>query len=298
MKILQISAPKSGSYWLHSILHHTLQKSSRETKSFIKQHPEYPRLKQQDLSFKGQAGVDMLDIEEDACYYRVSSIFREPLDDLREYLDSTSLAWTHSTLCNRSFEVFPFFDKKVCIIRDPRDRALSSAGFAFTPYMQQNYPTSYSSPGSYLEGEYERLLEQWEWFVGNYLLQKEDLDIYFIFYERLLNDFEAEFRGLLNYLELPLTETDQKEIARAVTFSSMKDRSPGHLQKGKYGKWVRQLSEDQKAMAVERSGTLLSILNYPLRQEEAGRLPALPQEIPQKQILHRMKEIQWQDLFV
>lgn len=297
MNILQISAPKSGSYWLHTILVQILQKSEMPIKSFIKEQPQYLWVKDRNLSFEGQAAVDMVDIEEDACYYRVSSLFRERIKDLQEYTHSTSLAWTHSSLCNMSFDILPLFDKKICIIRDPRDRALSSAKFAFTPYMQKHYPTSYSSPDSYLAGEYERLLEQWEWFIGNYLLRKEDLDIHFIFYERLLCDFEAEFQTLLDYLELPLSRSQQKEIAQNVSFSNMKNTSPGHLQQGKYGKWIRQLSEDQKKLAVEKTGSLLGTLNYSLSSEKTDSLPQVPEEIPKNQIWNRIKKIQWQDLY-
>jgi aryl sulfotransferase len=77
-------------------------------------------------------------------------------------------------------------------VRDPRDRALSSAKFAFTPYMQEHYPTEYASPEAYLEGEYERLLDQWVWYTANYLLYRKKLDIHFVFYERLLEGFPGE----------------------------------------------------------------------------------------------------------
>ena len=149
MNILQISAPKTGSYWLNTILKEILEKKGIDLDSFIKDQPVYEELNQRELSFEGQAGVDMMDIEDPGCYYRVSSLFREPITDLQEYSKNTTLAWTHSTYCSKSSEVFSLFDKRICIVRDPRDRALSSAKFAFTPYMQEHYPTHYSSPHNF-----------------------------------------------------------------------------------------------------------------------------------------------------
>lgn len=298
MNILQISAPKSGSYWLHTILLQILQKKGLPTHSFIQEQDIYQSVKDTDLSFEGQAGVDMMDIEDDGCYYRISSIFREKIDNPATYAKKTSLAWTHSTLCTTSFNVFSLFDKKICIVRDPRDRALSSARFAFTPYMQKHYPSPYSSPEEFMEKEYERLLERWVWFVGNYLLHKEELDIHFVFYERLLHDFSNELGFLLSYLDISLSQKEQQKIAEAVTFSSMKSKSPKHLNKGKYGKWAQQLDEHQKELAIEKAGDIMQWLNYPLDlAERENGLPSLPSALPQEELKARLGRIGWNELY-
>lgn len=162
-------------------------------------------------------------------------------------------------------------------MRDPRDRALSVAKFAFTPYMQKYYPTSYANSEEYMQHEYEKLLDQWVWFVGNYLLHKKELNIQFIFYERLLHDFPAELNSLLKYLEIPLSQKQQQEIADAVTFSNMKNKSPEHLPKGRSGKWIDQLNQNQKDLVIEKAGILMQWLNYPLIPNEAENyLPCLP----------------------
>ena len=295
MNILQISAPKSGSYWLHSILIEIFQKTGLPRESFICRHPIYPKLKDKELSFKDQAGIDMIDIEEKGYYYRVSSFFRQKIEDITDYAAATSLAWTHSTLCKRSFDALPVFDKKVMIVRDPRDRALSSAKFAFTPYMLKHYPTDYSTAEEFLENEYERLLEKWMWHVGNYLLNMGKLDMHVVFYERLLLDFDNEFQELLNYLAIDLSKKEKHQIAKAVSFSTMKTKSPKHLQKGKYGKWESQLNDFQKKIAVEKVGTLLKQLNYPL--EERDKLPSLPKEMEDQPLRESLKKIHWQELY-
>ena len=298
MNILQISAPKSGSYWLHTILLQILQKKGLSTRSFIQEQEIYQKLEDSDLSFKGQAGVDMMDIEDDGCYYRISSVFKEKIEDPATYAEKTSLAWTHSTLCTTSFDVFPLFDKKICIVRDPRDRALSTAKFAFKPYMQKHYPSPYSSPEEFMENEYERLVERWVWFVGNYLLHKEELDIHFVFYERLLHDFPNELKSLLSYLGISLTQQEQQDIAEAVTFSSMKSKSPKHLNKGKYGKWAQQMDYGQKELAIEKAGDLMQSLSYPLHPSGGeSRLPSLPPVLPKEELQIRLGKIEWDELY-
>ncbi len=297
MNILQISPPKAGSYWLHTILKSILEKNQHPISSHIQQQPVYDQLKKKKLSFKEQAGVDMLDIEEDGNYCRVSSIFREKIEDLKGYTSNATLAWTHSTYCNKTPEIFQHFDKKIIIVRDPRDRALSASRFAFTHYMQKHYPSTYSSPEESLEGEYERLLAQWVWFYGNYLLHHVELDLHFIFYERLLNDFQNELEKLLKYLDVSLSPSEKAEIEEKVSFSNMKEKSPRHLQKGKSRKWVDQLSNERKRKAVEKAGFLMELFDYPLTDSGKETIPAFPDEVPTEELLKNLKEIDWRKLY-
>lgn len=297
MNILQVSAPKTGSFWLNTILKTILKTKNIAISSYIKQQPVYTKLKEQELSFKGQADVDMIDIQEDGFFYRVSSIMKKPVPSIQQYADSATLAWTHSTWCTNSHQVFDLFDKKVCIIRDPRDRALSSAKFAFTPYMQQHYPSAYTNPEEYLNAEFENLMDQWVWFYGNYLLHKDRLNIHFVCYENLLNDFDREFDSLLNYLNLSLDSSQKIQIAEAVSFQSMKQESPKHLQKGKSQKWISQLSPVQQKTASEKAGPLMEILNYPLTPDAHEKTPGIPKDLPKQQLEEILANINWQTLY-
>ena len=297
MNILQVSAPKSGSYWLNTILKKILKQKAQPISYYIRTCPEYDWLKKEELSFKDQAGVDMMDIEEDAVYYRVSSLFREKIPDLKKYSEKATLAWTHSTWCDKTAEVFAFFVKKVCIVRDPRDTALSAAKFAFTPYMQKHYPTSYNNVEEFFSAEYERLLGQWVWFYGNYLLQKDELDLHFVFYENLLHDFNSEFDSLLDYLNISLTAEEKQAIADAVSFSSMKTESPRHLQKGRSNKWVEKFTSEEINLASGKAGELMQILNYPLTPEATERSPSVPKDLPKQQLEELLKKIDWKSLY-
>lgn len=297
MNILQVSAPKSGSFWLNTILKKTLEHSGNEISHYIKTLPEYNELKNKKLSFKGQAGVDMIDIEETGTYLRVSSIFREKISNPEEYAKKATLVWTHSTWCSKTPGVFKLFDGKVCIVRDPRDTAISAAKFAFTPYMQKHYPSPYRSIEEFFSSEYERLLDQWVWFYGNYLLHKNDLNLHFVFYENLLKDFPSEYNSLLSYLGITLTAEEKSEIAEKVSFSSMKEESPRHLNKGKSMKWVDKFSFEEVQIASEKAGTLMKIFGYPLSPGDAGKLPNVPREIPEQQLKKILEEINWKSLY-
>lgn len=298
MNILQISAPKSGSYWLHTILSQILLKKGIPKKCYLKHQPVYNDVKDLNLSFEGQEEVDMVDIEEEGCFYRVSSLFKAPIRDVVNYAGSSNLTWTHSAFCNLSFRFFQLYDKKIIIVRDPRDRALSSAKFAFTPYMKKYYPSPYCSAEEYFENEYDKLLEQWVWFTGNYVHKKDDLGLHFVFYERLLQDFDHELRALIRYLGVDLSLKDQKEIKKAVSFSSMKSKSPKHLNKGKHGNWVEQLNDTQKSIAVEKAGYLMGLLNYPLETfPRDKKQPEIPVDINTKELKNKLEQMNWYPIF-
>ncbi|UZH54202.1 sulfotransferase domain-containing protein [Salinimicrobium tongyeongense] len=297
MNILQVSAPKSGSFWLNTILKKSLEKTGEEISYFIKSRPEYARLKQEKLSFEDQAGTDMLDIEDKGVFFRVSSLLKEPVPNLQAYSQKASLAWTHSTWCQKTATVFALFDRKVCMVRDPRDTALSAAKFAFTPYMQKHYPSPYESVEDFFSAEYERLLEQWVWFYGNYLLHSKELDLHFVFYENLLKSFPKEYDSLLKYLGLQLEENEKKAVASEVSFSSMKEDNPRHLHKGKSRKWVKQLSIDRLEKAAIKAGPLMRIFGYPLSPGEGDKLPATPLDIPKKELEEILQQIDWKKLY-
>lgn len=297
MKILQVSAPKTGSLWLNTILRKTLERSGEEISHYIKTRPEYQRLRQEKLSFQEQAETDMLDIEDNGVFFRVSSLLKEPVPDLKEYSEKATLAWTHSTWCKKTAEVFAFFDRKVCIVRDPRDTALSAAKFAFTPYMQKHYPSPYDSIEEFFSAEYERLLEQWVWFYGNYLLHSAELDLHFIFYENLLKSFPKEYDSLLKYLKFELHDEEKKSVANEVDFSSMKQENPWHLNKGKSRKWIEQLTIDKIEKASIKAGPLMRIFGYPLTPGEGDKLPSMPQDIPGQELEDMLQKINWKSLY-
>ena len=158
MRILQAGVPKSGNFWLYRLLRSITRESGMEHRSFIQEHPIYEIARELELGFAGQADVDCLNIEPEACYCRINggAVFYERIGDIDEYVSRCSHVWTHSPICQRSFDVLRKFDKVIYIIRDPRDVAVSMSQWVFTPYFVKYYPPHYEKrPTSYLKHKHE-----------------------------------------------------------------------------------------------------------------------------------------------
>ncbi|MEJ8800778.1 hypothetical protein [Pontibacter sp. H249] len=106
-----------------------LDKTGADTTSFIQKQPIYTLAKEWDLNYPSQASIDVLDVTDLQYSYRISSIYRMPVVDIENYITQTNHVWTHSLICKRSDELFTLFNKKVYIVRDPRDRAISAAKY-------------------------------------------------------------------------------------------------------------------------------------------------------------------------
>lgn len=291
MKILQAGAAKSGNFWLYTIIEKILDRAGERQKSFVKSQPIYAEARNWQLSYPSQADIDMLDIENEGCYWRISSRIREPVTDIDNYIQSTSHVWTHSRICERSLEVYPKFDKIVYIIRDPRDRLLSEAKFAFSDYMKTHFPSTTRDPDDYLEKNLPASMNRWRWHVYDHLRYADELDIHIIFYERLLKDFGNELDRLLEYLEVPLHNEHRQAIREEVKFSSMKKENDKHLKKKHYGNWALRLNQDQKKMAEDINEHLLHILRYPNGRFIPGLLPRVPENLSRSYMEQRLNDI-------
>jgi aryl sulfotransferase len=264
IKLLQIGMPKSGNYWLYNIIQHLYHFNGVESRSFIQEQPVYERAKNWDLSNRLQAGIDMMDIETGQCYYRISSVIREPVADLPEYINRTNHVWTHSEVGMGSLNVLRHFNKWVYIYRDPRDMALSAARFAFTPYMKKYYPSGEVSMEGFLNNHLPEMIHEWTWHILDYLLLKEIVDIHFVSYENLLTDFDKTVGSLADYLGLGLSKYQLKDLRNSVSFKTMKKKDPGHVRKGKHLQWKDVLDRDQQVLVTEFAGDLLLLLGYPV----------------------------------
>lgn len=285
MRILQTGEAKSGNLWLYKILQNIIHCAGLENPSFIQNHPIHDLAKTWDLSYKEQADIDVLDIEPHQCFYRISSVFRMPIEDIDDYIHQCSHVWTHSLFCERSLSVLPKFDKVVYIIRDPRDVAISRSRFAFTPYMLKYYPHGVTDPDSFLELSLDGTVRRWVQHVGGYLKHKDDLHIYVVFYERLLRSFDTELSHLLRYLDIKLDEKAIDHIKREVDFTTMKTENPDHVRRGRSGEWAQLFTDEQKRQVVSIAGPMLKLLNYLVGEDQVNSLlPCLPAQLSSNQI--------------
>ena len=275
MTILQAGVPKSGNYWLYNIIRNILIEAGLEHRSYIQQHPIQEQAKNWQLSFAGQSEMDFLNIEGGRCYCRLSGVFKEKIDDIDNYIEQCSQVWTHSPLNSLSQSILPKFDKTIYIIRDPRDVAISYSKFAFTEHKLKNGSPHYEqNPETYLANRIEEMTRQWVQHVGGYLKYQNELNIYPVFYERLLHSFDSELAKLLAYLEIELSPEAIAKIKHNVAFKTMKQQSPKHLRKGSSGQWQDKLSDLQKEKVARVAAPMLDLLGYSLTKRNIPNLPA------------------------
>jgi len=268
MKILQGGAPKCGNFWLYQIIQQLLARTGRNTTSFIEQQPIYTLAKTWDLNYPSQASIDMLDISDLQCSYRISSVYRRPILNMEEYVAQTNHVWTHAPICKRSGEVLNLFDKKIYIIRDPRDRVISAAKYYTSDYMLKYYPQEEKDPERFLQKNFDSLMQEWVWHVFDHLRLSREYNIHIAFYEGFLLNFHQELVRLLDYLEIDLSEAQKEQLATDMSFAALKKENPKHLKKGQSGYWMDQLTEEQTERADIIAGPLIRYLSYPARKNQ------------------------------
>lgn len=288
MNILQCGVPKSGNFWLYKIIRQILERDGRNTTSFIEQHPIYSLAREWELNFPEQAKIDVLEVTDLQYSYRISSIFQMPIDNIRHYVSKSPHIWTHSPVCERSGELFELLDKKVCVIRDPRDRVISASKYYCSDYMLKYFPQEETDPEQFLNKNFDRLMHEWVWHVYDYLRLSRQYGIHIVFFEGFLQRFHEELSQLLEYLNINLDDHQKQELEEAVSFKTLKKKNPRHLKKGESGYWMGQLSDEHLERAEIIAGPLIRFLGYPVERGqpmtfsadiEWSRLKELKEEI-------------------
>lgn len=269
MSVLQCGAPKSGNFWLCKIIQQALSYAGKSTTSFIERQPIYPVAQEWKLNFDEQARMDMLDVTDLQYSYRISSVFQMPIDNIAEYALQAPHVWTHSPVCKRSEELFNTFEKKVYIVRDPRDRAISAAKYYCSAYMQKYFPQEEKDPRQFLTKNFDTMMKYWVWHVFDHLRLSKQYAIHVCYFEGFITDFQKELQLLLNYLELDLSKTRRTELEKAVSFEKMKKKNPDHLKKGEAGYWMYQLTNELVERSGILAGPLIRHLGYPAESMEA-----------------------------
>lgn len=279
MKLLQIGAPKSGNYWLYKIVRSTYDLAGWPQPTYVEKQPIYQAARTWQLSYPEQAQTDVIDIEEDGVFWRISSRYREPITNLDAYLAQGSHFWTHSPFCGRSLEVMRKFDRLIFILRDPRDVLVSRAKFLMTPYMQEYYPHAYKSAEEFIEKNLEASIVAWMRYVSFYLNYACQINMHVMFYENMIADLPGEISRFHAYLGLDPDADRVEAVRQQVTFEAMKGDSPGHVRQGRAYGWAKSVPPEQQARVIRVAEPLLRLLNYPLSPEEcATKLPSLPQD--------------------
>lgn len=268
MHILQSGEAKSGNYWMYTIIQSIIKESGIQQKSFIKEDPIYPIAASWELSTKNQVDENVMDFTPSGCFYRISSIYRQPIINVDQYVKQNTHVWTHSPFNEMSARVFPLFDKRIYIIRDPRDVLLSMAKFCQTPYMKKYYPSPYGSIDDFVKNNAIRSSIRWAKNVTRYVDMKNEFDIHIIFYENLLNNTNSEVARLLEYLDIPLSKKSKESILDSVSFDRMQQDNPHHVNKAQLYGWKSSLDNTLNKKITSKIGAVLKNLNYPIKQSD------------------------------
>jgi len=271
---IQIGMAKSGNSWLYRLLRGILERSGHWEGSWVQRQPLFEEARDWELSQADQAEHDVVDITPEGIFWRIASRVREPVEDVDAYLRRARLVWTHSPWCERTRSFLGRFEKKVYLCRDPRDVAISTAHFTQTPYMREHYPVPCESAEEWLDLNFEQALRDWVLHVGPYLRQRRELDIHWLFYERMKADIAGELRGLLDYLEVDLDRGQQQDLIESTRFERMRRDQPGHLREGRGGQWREVLDDRQAGKAREIAGPMMRLMGYPVERSRET-LPAL-----------------------
>lgn len=259
--VLHISYVKSGSYLLWKILD-GLYRRAGQKRSFVQNHPiQRERSRFEDFSIE-QFDIDQMLIQNDGTYWEIEVQHLEPIRDLRAYLAACSHVWTHSFLCDRSWEVYPRFARRCYIVRDPRDALVSMAHFALTPYMRRYHPHPATTVGDFVAMELVRFLEDWVRHAGDHLRARAALDIAILNYEAMVADLPASVRNLAEWCGLGLDDAAIAAVADSVRIDRMQGSSPQHVRSGGSGGFREVLSQAQQQNADAIVGATMRDFGY------------------------------------
>lgn len=270
MRVLQAGLAKSGNYWLYSIIRRLQEAAGRSPRGWIVRHPIQAEARRWNLSFGGQHLIDVLDIEADGLYGRISSRFRERIENEEEYFSKVAHVWTHSEVTERTGEVLDRFDRIVYVLRDPRDVAVSMSRFLFTPYMRKFYPHRWPSPTVYLVATLGRRASMWRRHVSGYLSKVRAHSIHVVAYEAMRVHPVREIARLAAYLDVDITEEEIHRIAKGTSLPVMRRSQRGsHVRRGEVFGWRDVVGRAQNLRVLLHAAELMDALGYPLTRHDA-----------------------------
>ncbi|MCR9245685.1 MAG: sulfotransferase domain-containing protein [bacterium] len=259
--VLHVSYVKSGSYFLWKLLD-SLFRAHGTKQSFVQQHP-IQQLREQWPEFSiEQFDIDQMLIQDDGVHWQVEVQHIEAIRDLSAYLRQCSHVWSHSFLCERSWEVYPRFGRRGYIVRDPRDALVSMAHFVQTPFMRRYHPHPATSSEEYVAMELCAFLEDWCRHAGDHLRASRALEIEILQYESMVADLDGAVRHLANWLALDLDDAAIAQVCDTVSLGKMKRNNPQHVRRGGSGGFREVLSRAQRERALAIVGPTMAAAGY------------------------------------
>jgi hypothetical protein len=153
--------------------------------------------------------------------------------------------------------------KKIAILRDGRDAAISAAHFR--DWMREAKPTR----GAPSVADYWDLLHIWADQADKVIAAAGRDLVYVLRYEDLSNDFIATVGRLLQWLELPESKQLLEDIQAKTSFEALTGRRRGTqaktvMRKGAVGEWREVLRPKEQEHAWRMAGDQLRAFGYTL----------------------------------
>lgn len=241
MKVLQVSFPKTGSYWVYNILKEIRCRSGLPWSSHIERDPIGEIARTWDLSFRNQFEVDVIDFEERFIRYRIANIYQMPIEHWANYIKDVSIGWSHSGYKEKYLPNYRDFDRHVYVCRDPRATFASMARFMFTPYRQKYFGTIDAAPIDYMRRAWLPFCFQWWDHVSSAHQMARSLDLHIVAYEKLRASPQAGLRELVTYLGFDMADESLNDILVATDSETARRRDPGHVQKAQGKGWKYEI---------------------------------------------------------
>ncbi len=153
--------------------------------------------------------------------------------------------------------------KKILIVRDGRDAAISAVKFQKLMRQRQSAWTTATD-----EMDYHYHLVGWTRHVARARKRLEDESYYMLRYEDLNLNFHETFAHLLGWLGLDTSPEIIEAIHNRTSFEAVTGRKRGEekaavVRKGAVREWAEVLSEKEKKKAWKIAGKQLRALGYP-----------------------------------
>ncbi len=303
MNILQNGIPKSGNGWVYNILHQCLIEGDVTINNYISNQPIFQLAQSWPDPLPDQSTIDTIHFKGNKIDYGIGRIFRFPITDWESYLEQATHIWNHDQYRLRMREHLKDISHLIYIIRDPRDASISHSHFIFTDHIKWINLNITEDAHTFMKRRFFYMVRRWSEHVGSWLTaaQHPDLNIHFVFYERLLHDFDNELDRLITFLGLDISAEARARVKAETTFESMKRKYPNHLRRGTSLEWVETLTKLQKKESVAMISKMLTLLNYPLAAPEKGQHPTpyIPANISQADIAEALLDtsrLTWREM--
>lgn len=264
MVILQAGVPRSGNLWVYRTIQHMLNSTQTPIKSYVSKYRQF--IATHNIHDLNQTFThDVINIKPEGVFWEPSHLSSLHIHDIDAYLQACTHVWSHSHFVEEYFDVYAKFSRIVYILRDPRDVLISNARYLYTEKMQTYRPNQHAqNPEEFIDQRHFAVAHNWVRHIGGYLKFFDRLPMHFIFYENMLENFDVEFDALQNFLGFSLSDQERQAISDAVSFKTMHQEKPDHVNKGQSGQWVDLLTDEQKMNINRIAGPLLTLLGYSL----------------------------------